>query len=245
MEQELLFDQGYRVDGRKPEELRQINCRLGVFEQADGSAYIEQGNTKVLAAVYGPHEIRGSKTKTLHDRVLLNCQYSMATFSTGERKRRPRGDRKSQEISLQLRQTFETAILIKQFPKSQIDIFFEVLQSDGGNYSACVNAGTLALIDAGIPLKDYVCSCSGGLINEKPIVDINYLEETFGTPSLILAVLPKTEEIVLIESYGRLHMDLQSKLIDHTIKGCKNIYDILDEAVRQHVSKMNFRMRKD
>jgi len=44
---ELISDQGYRIDGRKPHELRRIRCRLGVFTQADGSAYIEQGNTKV------------------------------------------------------------------------------------------------------------------------------------------------------------------------------------------------------
>lgn len=54
---ELLSDQGFRIDGRKSNELRRIQCRLGVFSQADGSAYIEQGNTKVLAAVYGPHEV--------------------------------------------------------------------------------------------------------------------------------------------------------------------------------------------
>ena len=55
---ELLSDQGFRIDGRRSTELRRIQCRLGVFSQADGSAYIEQGNTKVLAAVYGPHEVR-------------------------------------------------------------------------------------------------------------------------------------------------------------------------------------------
>ena len=55
---ELLSDQGFRVDGRRTHELRKIQCKLGVFSQADGSAYVEQGNTKVLAAVYGPHEVR-------------------------------------------------------------------------------------------------------------------------------------------------------------------------------------------
>ena len=50
---ELLADFGLRQDGRKCEELRQINCKLGVYGQADGSSYLEQGNTKILAAVYG------------------------------------------------------------------------------------------------------------------------------------------------------------------------------------------------
>jgi len=55
---QLLSEYGLRVDGRRPNELRQIRCKLGVFNQPDGSAYLEQGNTKVLAAVYGPHEVK-------------------------------------------------------------------------------------------------------------------------------------------------------------------------------------------
>lgn len=54
---ELLSSQGLRLDGRRPNELRRIRCKLGVFTQPDGSAYLEQGNTKVLAAVYGPHQV--------------------------------------------------------------------------------------------------------------------------------------------------------------------------------------------
>jgi len=56
---ELLSDHGLRLDGRRAEELQHLRCRVGGFGQADGSSYLEQGNTKVLAAVYGPHEIRG------------------------------------------------------------------------------------------------------------------------------------------------------------------------------------------
>lgn len=44
---DLLSEHGYRQDGRKPDQIRNINCRLGVYSQADGSAYLEQGNTKV------------------------------------------------------------------------------------------------------------------------------------------------------------------------------------------------------
>lgn len=71
-------------------------------------------------------QIRGSKSKALHDKVLVNCQYSMATFSTGERKRRPRGDRKSKEMTMHLQQTFDAAIITNLHPRSQIDIFVEV-----------------------------------------------------------------------------------------------------------------------
>ena len=46
------------MDGRRPHELRKVKCSLGALQQADGSSYIEQGNTKVLASVYGPHDVR-------------------------------------------------------------------------------------------------------------------------------------------------------------------------------------------
>lgn len=123
---ELLADFGLRLDGRRCNELRKLKCRLGVFGQADGSAYLEQGNTKVLAAVYGPREPRQRGGES-SDQVRVNCQFSMAVFSTSERKKRPRGDRKSQEMSQHLRQTFEAAIKTELYPRSQIDIFVEVV----------------------------------------------------------------------------------------------------------------------
>lgn len=96
-----------------------------------------------------------SRTST---KAIINCQYSMAVFSftSGERKRRPRGDWKSQERSTQLRHAMEAIIHLELYPRSQIDIFVEILQVDGSDYCASVNAATLALIDAGIPIKVFI-----------------------------------------------------------------------------------------
>lgn len=241
---ELLSDLNLRLDGRKSDELRRIRCKLGVFSVADGSAYFEMGNTKVLAAVYGPHEPTRRGTGSFQqqpineEHVIVNCQYSMAVFSTGERKRRPRGDRKSMEMSAHLKQTFEAAIKTELYPRSQIDIFVEILQADGGNYCASVNAATLALIDAGIPLKDYVCACTASLVNDKPLVDISSMESTTGGPELTLAALPKSGEIVLLEMSQRFHMDHLEKVMDVALKGTRNICEIMDKAVRAHVSSI-------
>lgn len=62
---DLISEQGLRLDGRRANELRRIRCKLGVFSQPDGSAYLEQGNTKVLAAVYGPHQVKFYCSKRL------------------------------------------------------------------------------------------------------------------------------------------------------------------------------------
>ncbi|XP_071957535.1 exosome complex component RRP41-like [Antedon mediterranea] len=240
---ELLSDQGFRVDGRKPHELRKVQCRLGVLNDADGSAYIEQGNTKVLAVVYGPHEVRGGKSKSQHDKVILNCQYSMATFSTGERKRRPKGDKQSQEISLNLRRAFEAAICTELYPHSQIDIFWQVLQSDGGNLSVCINTATLALIDAGIPMNDYVCSCSASFVNDTPLLDVSYIEESQGGPEMVVALFPRSEKIVHLKMTSRLHMDHLSKVTDLACKGSRDMFGILNQAVRLRVSGLSQSMQ--
>ena len=242
---ELLADFGLRLDGRRANELRKIKCRMGVFGQADGSAYLEQGNSKVLAAVYGPHEPR-QRGGAESSEVKVNCQYSMAVFSTSERKRRPRGDRKSQEMTQHLKQTFEATIKTELYPRSQIDIFVEVLQADGGNYCAAVNAATLALIDAGIPLKDYVTACTAGFIHGKVLVDVNSQESNIGGGSeLTMAILPKSEEIVLLEMSQRFHVDHLDKVMDAAMQGCKDIHATLDKVVRKHLVKVTSALDKD
>ena len=74
-----------------------------------------------------------------------------------------------------IRQTFEPVILTKQLPKSQIDIYLQIFQHDGGVLQCCINAATMALIDAGIPMIDYVCACSAGCIDKVPVLGNIYI----------------------------------------------------------------------
>ncbi|KAM9278845.1 exosome complex component RRP41 [Cariama cristata] len=235
---ELLSDEGYRADGRRPTELRKVRARMGIFAQADGSAYIEQGNTKALAVVYGPHEIRGSRSKALPDRALVNCQYSMATFSTGERRRRPHGDRQAGELALHLKQTFEAAILTDLYPRSQIDIYVQILQADGGNYCACVNAATLAVMDAGIPMRDYVCASSAGLAEDTPLADLSSPEEAAGGPRLVLALLPASGQIALLQLSARLHQERLEAVLDAAEEACRALHAVLDGVVRERLREV-------
>jgi exosome complex component RRP41 len=107
----------------------------------------------------------------------------------------------------------------------------QILQADGGNYSACINAATLALLDAGIPMKDYVCSCAVSFINDSALLDINYLEESSSAPQLTLAILPKSEKIVLFRLDSKLHADNLEKVLNLAKQGCQDVYTLL----RRHV----------
>lgn len=79
---EFISPEGLRLDGRRPGELRRMHCQLDVLSNADGSAIFEMGNTKVLAAVFGPHEVT-SRSQMQQDRAIVVCEYAMAAFSTG------------------------------------------------------------------------------------------------------------------------------------------------------------------
>ncbi|NXN95212.1 EXOS4 protein, partial [Rhinopomastus cyanomelas] len=235
---ELLSAEGFRADGRRPAELRKVRARMGVFAQADGSAYIEQGNTKALAVVYGPHEMRGSRSKALPDRALVNCQYSLATFSTGERRRRPHGDRQAAELALNLRQTFEAAILTTLYPRSQIDIYVQILQADGGTYCAGVNAATLAVMDAGIPMRDFVCACSAGLADNTPLADLSSAEEAAGGPALLLALLPASGHMALLQLSARLHQERLDVALEAAESACRTLHTLLDRVVRERLQQV-------
>jgi len=232
---EYISVSGLRIDGRKPLELRKIRCDLGVLRRADGSAYFEQGNTKVIAAVFGPMET-SVKGKTLHDRAFVNCEYSMAAFSTGERKKKLKGDRRSTESSLLIRQTFESVIMTNLFPRSQIDIIVQVLQADGGTLSTCINAATLALINAGIPILDFVCSCAAGYIEGTPLLDLNYIEDSAGGPNLPLAILPRTSKIVMLQMDSKLPLDVFETVLKLALEGCKAIYEVLTREVESYAN---------
>ncbi|KAJ8676303.1 hypothetical protein QAD02_012090 [Eretmocerus hayati] len=259
MEPEVDTTQGgLRADGRRPLELRRIRLRLGVFSQADGSAYVEQGKTKILATVYGPHQPRGKAASSMMKAVkgIVNCQYSTAVFSfgAGERKKRPRGDRKSTERALQLRHAMEAIINLELFAKSQIDIFVEVLQVDGSEFCVAVNAATLALIDAGIPIKDYAIGCSvtvaDSLLGDDEeqgqgtgILDANWVEECSPGVTLSIVALPKVVDetetkssVILSHGAGqRLHLSRLEPLRLRALQGCKDIRTIVDQAVRNHL----------
>ncbi|ALC38400.1 Ski6 [Drosophila busckii] len=234
---ELLSEQGLRLDGRRPHELRHIKCKLGVFEQPDGSAYMEQGNTKVLAAVYGPHQAKSKKAEG--NDLVINCQYSQATFSTAERKNRPRGDRKSLEFKMYLQQALSAAIKSELYPRSQIDVYVEVLQADGANYAVSLNAATLALIDAGICLNEFVVACTASLSKSNiPLTDISHIEEVSGGPKLTIAALPTAEKIAFMEMSERFHIDHLETVIETAMAGCREIRDILERAVKEHLIHM-------
>jgi exosome complex component RRP41 len=122
--EKLISKNDVRLDGRKLNDLRTVKLEVGILANADGSAYIEQGKNKILAAVYGPKELH-PKHLALPDRALLHCRYHMAPFSVQERKS-PAPSRREIELSKVIRESLEPSVFTEYYPRTSIDLFIEV-----------------------------------------------------------------------------------------------------------------------
>ena len=227
----LLDKNGLRVDGRRIDELRPLKLEVGILDKADGSAYIEHGKNKILAAVYGPREAH-PKHIALADRAVVRCRYHMAPFSTDERKS-PAPSRRELELSKVIRESLEPAIMSEYFPRATIDITIEVLQADTGTRCAGITAASLALADAGIPMRELVAACAAGKVEGKVVLDLSDIEDKQGDADLPVAFMPKSNVIGLLQMDGSLTEEEFKQALDLAIDACRRIYDMQREALKQ------------
>ncbi len=227
---ELIKD-GIRIDGRKKDELRDIKIEAGVLKRADGSAYVEWGMNKVYAAVYGPRELFPRFLRR-SDKAILQCKYNMASFSVEERKR-PGPDRRSVEISKVTRGALEPVVLTENFPESVINVNIEVVQAEAGTRCAGITCASVALADAGIPMKDLVPACAAGKISGEIVLDLCKEEDNFGESDLPIAMVPRTGGISLLQMDGLMTVEELEKALNLAKKGCKIVYEKQREALRR------------
>jgi exosome complex component RRP41 len=227
----LIDENGKRTDGRNIDDLRDVKITVGTVKNANGSAFIEFGKNKILAAVYGPREVH-PKHMAQSDRCVLRCRYHMSPFSTDTRKN-PAPSRREVEISKVMREALEPAVMLEDYPRAAIDVFVEVLQSDGGSRCAGITAASVALADAGINMRDLVAACAAGKVDEKIVLDINDTEDKEGGADMPVAYMPRLEQVTLLQLDGRLTTEQFKECIDKAIGGCKIVYEIQKKALMQ------------
>lgn len=226
----LIDKKGIRLDGRKLDELRPVKLEVGVLPNADGSAYLEQGKNKILVGVYGPKEAH-PRHIAKQDRAVIQCRYHMAPFSVDERKS-PAPSRRDVELSKVIRQALEPAVFLEYYPKTAIQVYIEILQADGGTRCAGITTASLALADAGIPMRDLVVACAAGKADGKLIVDLMDTEDKIGEADVPVAYMPNLNAITLLQMDGSLSVEEFESTIDMAIDGCKQIYALQKEALK-------------
>jgi len=232
---EKLIVKGKRLDGRKPDELREIEMKVGVIPNANGSAQVMFGNTVAVAGVYGPRTVHPRHLQE-YDRAIIKCRYNMAPFSVEDRAR-PGPSRRSSEITKVTRLALEPALFLKDYPKTAIDVYIEILQADGSTRVTGINAASLALADAGVPMKDLVVALSGGKIDDTIIVDLCGKEDNYSEADIPCALMPRRKEITLLQMDGRLKPEEVKTIIKNVLKAGEEVYEKQKDALKKRYEK--------
>jgi exosome complex component RRP41 len=227
---QLIGPDGRRIDGRKLDELRPLRIVAGALKRADGSAFVEWGANKVMAAVYGPREVHPRHLQQ-NDKAIVQCKYNMAAFSVDERKR-PGLDRRSQEISKVIAEAFESVIFAEEYPRTSIDVYIEVLQANAGTRCAGLVAASVALADAGIPMVDLLPAVAVGKVGGQIALDLKKEEDNFGEADLPMALVPQSGRLVLLQMEGHMNREELGRALDLGVVGCRKIYEVMKQALR-------------
>lgn len=234
---DILALSGLRHDGRKPHEIRRMQ-----IEMQDNAAVVSMGLSTAHARVIGPTECQ-RRSDELPDRAIVEVSLQILSFATADRRTTSSGtDRRVVEATQLLQKALESAILVHTYPKTRILIDISILADDGGRIVVAMNAATLALLEAGIPMKDFVCACAAGYTGSsdaasEPLVDLNRKEEVSGTAVIPCAILPQRGTLVmtLCEAHVQDYEEFE-RLVDAASEGCRAVFDNMQAAVKERAA---------
>ena len=245
---DLLALSNLRHDGRKPHEIRRLRMQLGAAAgTAGGSALLEMGLTSALAVVRGPVACN-RRSDELVDRAVVDVTLKVAPFAsaTDRRTSNPNTDRRLVEAGRWIQRALEATLLLHLYPRSRIEIVVCILADDGGRVPAALNAAVLAVLDAGLPVKDFVCACTAGFAvsTGTALVDLNRKEEITtlgGQPPVRLtcAIMPHRNSIVLTQCENRLSsVQVLETMLESATEGCQLIAEMMQAAVQERASTL-------
>jgi exosome complex component RRP41 len=227
---ELVVD-GIRNDKRLTDQTREIKMKVGNIVSANGSAEVSFGNTTALASVHGPRSLFPKHLQEAQTGI-LRVRYNMAPFSVDDRKS-PGPDRRSTELSKVIRLALYPAMRLDDYPKVTVDGFIEIIQADGSTRVTGINALSLALASAGIPMTDLVAACSVGKINGTLIVDLNGEEDNNSESDVAVAMIPGRDLVTLLQMDGVLTKEELMRFVGMAKSTCKKVYDMQRETLME------------
>lgn len=224
----MTSPEGLRPDGRRQAEIRRLRCQLETTDfHAEGSATLAMGLTVVRASVFGPRE---PQRRSTHQDLV--CEVTMSPAAQGEWNVRGRHDRMLAELASQVQRSLQGVVLTKLYPGSEIVVRLRVDQADGGVRCACINAATLALVDAGVCMRDYLCACAVGYVNTQLVIDPT------DTEGAVAEVAVAGGGVLLVNVLATLPRGLFDETLRLAVAGCQQVREALDTTVRQHMQAL-------
>ncbi len=231
----IMMSYKKRLDGRKFDELRPIEAKVGIIKNADGSAYFRIGKTTAYAAVYGPRDLF-PKFLQNPEKGLLRCNYNMMPFSGSGERVKPGPSRRSREISFVTENALLPVLNLEDFPNAVVDVFIELSQTDAGSRCAGICAASMALADAGLIMKDLVAAVSVGIVDGQVVLDLDYEEESYkegDVADIPIAIIPSTGQFSLLQMDGKISKQDLLKALELGKKAIPKIIEIQRNALKK------------
>ncbi|KAM0675845.1 Exosome complex component RRP41 [Gurleya vavrai] len=208
---EVLSKEGFRIDGRKPENIRRITINHQTHNNTPHLSY-SQGITHLNLSL---SNIKRQSTKL---RVKIN-------FSLSSLKENIKMDHKAFELENILINTFEDIIIEKQ-----VFICIEVVQDDGSLISSMINAISLFLCLCAIPIYNLVVSVQISKIREGMLCDTTFFEE--GRDGLILGYIHNNKNIAYLQVFGKLKPTSIQNLVEKAKLKCDELFLIFRDYLK-------------
>ncbi|CAG8311338.1 unnamed protein product [Penicillium salamii] len=245
-----------RLDGRRWNELRLLQAQISTNPASSGSSYLSMGNTSIMCSVHGPAEGRRGDGAAGSGQAIVEVDVNVAGFAGVDRRRKAGGsDRQSTRIASTLRSAFQSHLHTYLYPHSTISIHVSILSADGSVLAAAINACTLALVDAGIPMPGLLTGCTAGMSGSAstprdprhdeldPLLDVALPEEqelpflTVGTTTVVPVGennMDEDEEAMKVSVFAmesKVHSTYLETMTAVGIDGCSQIRELLEGAL--------------
>ena len=171
----------------------------------------------------------------------------MMPFSGSGERIRPGANRRAQEIAMVISAALEPVVDLTAFPNAVVDVFVDLPQTDAGTRCAAISAASMALAEAGIPMKDMVSSVAVGKVDDRIVADLDYREEHIeefnpdsehaSVSDIPLAVINNTKEITLLQMDGEISQKDLIKALELGREVSSKIYEVQKAALKNRFVK--------
>ena len=207
----------------------------------------------MTCTISGPREARSGASRD-PTQAIIETELTIAPFAQTDRRKFSKNDKRMVELQTAISRAFQTHCFTHLYPRSEIRIALHVLSLDGGLLACCLNAASLALVDAGVPMPSLLAACTSGLVINpdqdatakstappEGILDLNNSEE-LELPFLTVATVSGTEggedrvSVLMMES--RIPGARLEQMLAVGVDGCRSVRGKIETEIRKTGSKV-------
>jgi exosome complex component RRP41 len=227
---ESLFVDGRRLDGRALDALGTAVAETGIIPQADGSAKVERSGTKVLATVRGPHEPQKHEDDLTH----VRCTIDVPSFS---------GPVQHDDLTERMEGALCSLVLFDDLPGCVVDVRIQLVASGASVLATALAAATLALADAGVPMRDLVAAVDVVIVHDAQgkrfiALDPSEIEGTWASSTITVCFTCHRGDLVLLCANGRQSQDELESALTLAARGMGAVSDLMtDSFLRRYATR--------